>query len=110
MDTDIARAESRVREFAPRLQALEAPVTAVERELAATRTKLEEMRAEYIRLERNAQQKQERLQAYQDKLTKARTARDEAAVRAELDLVGRALEADRADIRQVGEQTTRTDI
>lgn len=110
MDTEIGRATARVKEFAPHLETLDAPVTAIERELESTRTKLEEMRADYIRLERNAQQKEERLHAYQERLTKARTSRDEAAIRVELDLVGRALEADRVDIRQVGEQTTRTDM
>lgn len=110
LDADIARAEARVAEFTPRLQALDAPVTAAERELEFARSKLEEHRTEYVRLEKNAQQKQERLHAYQEKLTKARTARDEAGVRAEIDLVARALEADRADIRTVGDQTTRTDL
>ncbi|MGH7464637.1 MAG: zinc ribbon domain-containing protein [Longimicrobiales bacterium] len=110
MDTEIGRVKTRVHEFTPRLEALDAPVMAVERDLEATRAKLEELRAEYLRLERNAQQKEERLHAYQEMLTKARTNRDEAAVRAELDLVGRALDADRVDIRQVGEQTTRTDM
>lgn len=110
MDAEIARAEARVQEFTPRLETLDAPVTAIERELESTRTKLEEMRTEYSRLERNAQQKEERLHAYQEKLGRARTSRDEAAVRAELDLVGSALAADRTDIRHVGEQTTRTDM
>ncbi|HSJ31195.1 MAG TPA: C4-type zinc ribbon domain-containing protein [Longimicrobiales bacterium] len=110
LDAEIARAEARVQEFTPRIETLDAPVTTIERELDATRGRLEEMRAEYSRLERNAQQKEERLHAYQEKLTKARTSRDEAAVRAELDLVGSALAADRSDIRHVGEQTTRTDV
>jgi uncharacterized protein len=110
LDAEIARAEARVQEFTPRIETLDAPVTTIERELDATRTRLEEMRTEYSRLERNAQQKEERLHAYQEKLTKARTSRDEAAVRAELDLVGSALAADRSDIRHVGEQTTRTDV
>jgi hypothetical protein len=110
LDAEIARAEARVQEFTPRIETLDAPVTTIERELDATRGRLEEMRTEYSRLERNAQQKEERLHAYQEKLTKARTSRDEAAVRAELDLVGSALAADRSDIRHVGEQTTRTDV
>jgi uncharacterized protein len=110
MDTEIARAEARVADFTPRLETLDGPVTTVEKELNATRTRLEELRAEYIRLEQNAQQKEERLHAYQEKLTKARTSRDEAAVRAELNLIGSALEADRSDLRHVGEQSTRTDI
>jgi predicted nucleic acid-binding Zn-ribbon protein len=110
LDTEITRAEARVQEFTPRLDTLEAPVTAAEKELDAARAKLEEMRTEYARLERNAQQKEEQLHAYRERLTKARTSRDEAAVRAELDLIGSALAADRTDIRQVGEQTTRTDV
>ncbi|HSK18443.1 MAG TPA: C4-type zinc ribbon domain-containing protein [Longimicrobiales bacterium] len=110
LDAEIARAEARVQEFTPRIETMDAPVTTIERELDATRTRLEEMRTEYSRLERNAQQKEERLHAYHEKLTKARTSRDEAAVRAELDLVGSALAADRSDIRHVGEQTTRTDV
>ncbi|HEX2166580.1 MAG TPA: C4-type zinc ribbon domain-containing protein [Longimicrobiales bacterium] len=110
MDTEIARADARVQEFTPRIDTLDAPVTAVERELAAASSRLQDLRAEYIRLEQNAQQKEERLHAYQEKLAKARTSRDEAAVRAELSLIGSALEADRSDIRHVGEQTTRTDI
>ena len=110
LDAEIARAEARVQEFTPRIETLDAPVTTIERELDATRTRLEEMRTEYSRLERNAQQKEERLHAYQEKLSKARTSRDEAAVHAELDLVGSALAADRSDIRHVGEQTTRTDV
>ena len=110
MDTEITQARARVQEFAPRLATLDAPVSAIERELETTRTRLEELRTEYVRLEKNAQLKEERLHSYQEKLGRARTSRDEAAVRAELDLVGRALEADRTDIRQVGEQTTRTDI
>ncbi|MBR9988777.1 MAG: hypothetical protein KFH98_03420 [Gemmatimonadetes bacterium] len=110
LDTEIASAEMRVQEYAPRLETLEGPVTAAEKELEAARVRLEDLRAEYIRLERNAQQKEEKLHAYQEKLNKARTSRDEAAVRAELSLIGSALEADRADIRHVGDQTTRTDI
>jgi hypothetical protein len=110
MDAEIKRAEAKVKEFAPRIDTLDAPVVAAEKELESARTKLMDLRAEYLRLERNAQQKEEKLYAYQERLSRARTARDEAAVRAELDLIGRALEADRADIRQVGEQTTRTDV
>jgi predicted nucleic acid-binding Zn-ribbon protein len=110
MDAEIARADVRVQEFSPRLEKLEAPVAAVERELEATRGKLEQLRAEYSRLESNAQQKEERLYSHRERLAKARTSREEAALRAELDLIGSALEADRTDIRQVGDQTTRTDI
>jgi uncharacterized protein len=110
MDAEVAAAEARLNEFTPRLQELEAPVLAIERDLAVMRGKLEELRAEYIRLERNAQQKQERLHTYQERLAKVRSTRDDAAIRAEVDLVSRALDADRADLRTAGEQSTRTDM
>lgn len=110
MDAEIARADARVQEFTPRIETLDAPVTAIERELATASAKLAELRAEYVRLEVNAQQKEEKLYSHQDKLGKARTSREEGALRAELNLITSALDADRTDIRQVGEQTTRTDI
>lgn len=110
IDAEIARAAARLEEFNPKLDALQAPATAVERELTATRTKLEELRAEQQRLDRNADAKRERLAQYQERLTKIRTSREEAAVRIELDLVKRALDADLADVKQAGEQATRTDL
>ena len=110
MDAEIAQAEARVQEFTPRIDTLDAPVLAIERELTAASAKLAELRTEYSRLETNAQQKEEKLYAHQEKLGKARTSRDEAALRAEVNLITSALEADRTDIRHVGEQTTRTDI
>jgi predicted nucleic acid-binding Zn-ribbon protein len=110
MDAEIKRTEARVQEFSPKIETLDGPATAVAKELESARARLAELRAEYLRLERNAQQKEEQLHAHQERLARARTSRDEAALRSEVDLVGRALEADRADIRQVGDQTTRTDL
>jgi uncharacterized protein len=110
LDDEITRAEERVQEFAPQLEALEAPVTAATRELEATRARFDELRAEVQRLEGNAAQKRDRLKSYEERLARARTSREEAAVRAEIDLVRRALEADMADVRQFSEQATRTDL
>jgi uncharacterized protein len=110
LDDRIMAAEVRVQEFAPQFETLEAPVTAAERELEATRTKLEELRAEQHRLQKNAQQKQERLAVCQERMTKVRNEREQTAVKAETDLVRRALEADTADLTEVSEQATRTDL
>jgi uncharacterized protein len=110
LDGEIDRAEASLADYAPRLTELDAPADAVEREMEAVRVKLEELRAAAERLERNAQQKRERLASYQDRLTKARTSREESALRAEIDLVRRALDADVVDIRQTAEQITRTDL
>lgn len=110
IDDEIDTAQVRVDEYAPLLETLEAPVTAVRRDLDATTAKFEEMRAEHARLEVNAQQKEERLHAYHERLERARTSREESALRSELDLVRGALDADRTDLQHVAEQSTRTDL
>ncbi|HSJ26260.1 MAG TPA: C4-type zinc ribbon domain-containing protein [Longimicrobiales bacterium] len=110
LDDQIAQAESRVREFTPQFDALEAPVTAVGRELEVARNRLDELRAEQHRLQRNAQQKQERLAVVADRMTRVRNAREESAVKAETDLVRSALDADNADLKDISDQATRTDL
>jgi uncharacterized protein len=110
IDDAIAKLEARIQEYTPQLDVLEAPVHAATRELEAGRAKLDAARLEVQRLEKNAAQKRERLASYQERLGRVRSARDEAALRVEIDLVGRALDADEADVRQVSEQATRADL
>jgi uncharacterized protein len=110
LDDQIARAETRVREFTPQFEALEAPVAGAQRELDTARVRLEELRTEQHRLQRNAQQKQERLAVVHERMTRVRTSREEAAVKAETDLVRRALDADTDDLKDTSEQATRTDL
>lgn len=110
LDDQIDRAEARTREFTPQFESLEAPVSSARRELEAVQAKLTELRAEQHRLQRNAQQKQERLVAAQERMNKVRNAREEAAVKSETDLVRRALDADTADLQDVSSEATRTDL
>lgn len=110
IDDEIATATRRVQAYAPRLETLLAPVTAAERELTSTRTRLEEMRAEFERLQKNAEQKEEKQEAYYARVEKARTTQDEGVLRMELDLVRGALEADRDDLKRISDQITRTDL
>lgn len=110
LDEEIGRMQSRLAEFEPQLAELESPVASVQRELDGARSKLQELREEQSRLQRNAQQKSERLQASNERMMKVRNPREEAAVRTEIDLVRGALDADNADLRQVSEQATRTDL
>lgn len=110
LDNEISQAEASLAEFEPGLAELDAPAAMIEREAGTTREKLEEQRALRERLESNAEQKRERLRGYEDRLGRARTSREESALRAEIDLVRRALEADVADIRQTSEQITRLDL
>ena len=110
IDAEIDRAEAVVASFAPKLQELNQPIEAAERDMETAGAKLDDLRAQVQRLETNAQQKRERLQSYEDRLAKARTSREEAALRAEIDLVRKALEADQVDIKQISEQATRADL
>jgi uncharacterized protein len=110
MDDDIARTQERIQEFGPQLEALEAPVQSAQRDLEGIRTKLEDLRGEVRRLEGNAAQKRARLRKYEERLARARSPRDEAEVRAEIDLVSKALDADLDDIMKESEQATRTDL
>jgi uncharacterized protein len=110
MDDDIARTHERIQEFTPQIEALEAPVASAQRDLDAMRAKLEELRSEVRRLEGNAAQKRARLRKYEERLERARSPRDEAEVRAEIDLVSKALEADLDDITATSEQATRADL
>lgn len=110
LDDEIGRAQARIDEFAPRIAELEAPATAVRQELQTMQQKLDEMRTEHARLQTNAQQKEERMHSYQERLERVRTSREEAALRAEIDLVRGALDADRDDLEQLAQQITRADL
>ncbi|HSJ07048.1 MAG TPA: C4-type zinc ribbon domain-containing protein [Longimicrobiales bacterium] len=110
LDDAIIQAQARVDEFGPELDALEAPLAGVLKEYEATQARLAELRQEVHRLQRNSAQKRERLQASEERLGRVRNVREETAVRAEIDLVARALDADDADLRQQSEQATRADL
>src|SRR5690606_16387050 len=110
MDGEIAGAEERLAEFGPRLEALDAPAAALAREVEAIRAQLAETRLEARRLERAAEEKQERLRRYKERLERVRNPREEAAARTELDLVRRAAEADEQEALERMEQATRTEL
>jgi predicted nucleic acid-binding Zn-ribbon protein len=110
LDGEIDRAEKEVAGFAPRLDQLEGPVQAVEREMEVLRAKLEDLRAQVQKLEANAEQKRERMKQYQDRLGKQMSSQKNMSLRAELDLVRKALDADLADMKQLSEQATRSDL
>src|SRR5688572_3903934 len=110
LDGEIDRAEKEVAGFAPRLEQLEGPVQAVEREMEVLRAKLDDLRAQVQKLEANAEQKRERMKQYQDRLGKQMSSQKNMSLRAELDLVRKALDADLADMKQLSEQATRSDL
>ncbi|CAN5639477.1 hypothetical protein BH23GEM10_BH23GEM10_14380 [soil metagenome] len=110
IDDEIATATRRVKAYAPQLETLLAPATAAERELTSTTTRLDEMRTEFERLQKNAEQKEVKQESYYGRLEKARTKDDESMLHMELDLVRGALEADRDDLKRISDQITRTDL
>jgi uncharacterized protein len=110
LDERMEEARRRVRSFEPELEALEAPVAAAQAEVDALRQRLVEMRAEVRRLERGAEDKQAQLQKYQDRLTRVRNAREEAAARTEIDLISRAVDADELDAMDLMDQVKRNEL
>jgi predicted nucleic acid-binding Zn-ribbon protein len=110
LDIEIARAKAKLEEFDPQLKTLEIPITNLQNEIEATRTRLAEVRQDARRLERGAEQKRDRLRAYEERLVRVRNAREEAAARTEMDLVRRATEADETEALEKMEQATRTDL
>lgn len=110
LDKSIAATESRLAEFEPRFDDLEAPVKALETEFEMNRTRLAEMQQEVRRLERGAAEKRDRLQRFQEHLERARTLREDAAARAEIDLVRKAAEADEAEALELMDQVKRTEL
>jgi predicted nucleic acid-binding Zn-ribbon protein len=110
LDQEIERAERKLQDFDPQLQTIDQPVTTLENEIASLRDRLEEARTEARRLERGAEQKRERLRSYEERLMRIRNAREDAAVRTELDLIRRATEADETDALEKMEQARRTDL
>ncbi len=110
LDEQIEGAERKVAEFDPLLEEIDAPVGALEKEIEAVRSTLDEQRTEARRLERAADEKRDRLKKYEDRLMRVRDAREQAAAQSELDLVRRALEADEREAIEKMDQSKRSEL
>lgn len=94
IDAEIDRATSLIEGFAPLLEELEARCRALEARMERTRTRLRELLVAERRLERTAEEKRNRLKMLRDRLLKVHNLRQEAAVRAEMDLLNRSVDGD----------------
>lgn len=110
LDEQMAEAENRVKHFEPQLEELEAPLEAAQSEVETVRKRVEEMKAEARRLERGADDKRAQMAKYEARLERVRNAREEAAARAEIDLISKAVEADEADYVSLTDQIKRTEL
>ncbi|MEX2282953.1 MAG: hypothetical protein WEE89_10770 [Gemmatimonadota bacterium] len=110
IDREIASAETDLKKFGPQIDEVENPLRGLQTEIENARAKLVEMRAQTAKLETAANSKRDRLKQYQTRLDRIRNAREEAAARAEMDLVKRAIDADEQEALELMEQTRRTDM
>lgn len=110
LDRKIREKKRRVTEFEPELETVDAPVAEKKQEVDTLRKRLDELRTEIRRLERGAEDKRARLKKYEDRMERIRNAREEAALRTEMDLIRKAAEADEDEAVSMMEQATRTEL
>jgi predicted nucleic acid-binding Zn-ribbon protein len=110
LDEQLSRARGQVDDFQPKLEEIEAPLEAAESEVETVRKRVDEMKAEARRLERSADDKRAQMAKYEARLERVRNAREEAAARAEIDLISKAVEADEADYVGLMDQIKRTEL
>jgi predicted nucleic acid-binding Zn-ribbon protein len=96
--------------FDERLAEVEEPALALEQELSQLRDRLNQMRSDARRLERGADEKRGRAEKMDQRLTRVSNLREEAAVRTELDLIRRAIEADEHEALQLLDQIRRLEL
>ncbi|MEO5510436.1 MAG: hypothetical protein ABIV28_08525 [Longimicrobiales bacterium] len=110
IDQEMVRAALALTAYDPQLAEIDTPITAIERELESTRTRLAELRLQGIKLERAGETKRERLRTYEARLERVRNEREHTAVHLEMDLVRKAADADDAEALQVMDLVMRADV
>lgn len=94
IDLQLEQLRIRIAEYEPLLEEVDKPVLAHERDVATLKNRLKEMKVEERRLEHSADDRRVRLKKLQERLKAVRNLREEAAARAEMDLLKMALEGD----------------
>ncbi|MBI4521225.1 MAG: hypothetical protein HY701_10335 [Gemmatimonadetes bacterium] len=108
LDREMEAAAEQVKTYEPRIADVEAPAQEVNVEVEAARARIREMRLAERRLEMVSDEKRARLKHLEEKLNLVRNVREEAAVRAEIDIVRRAVETDEQEALELLEQIGRT--
>ena len=109
IDQQISQAESRLSALTPRITQLRSPLTVLEQESGEIRGQLDKLHLKVRKLEHGADNKRQRLKAFEEKAQKSRR-HDEAAVRAEMDLIRGAVEAEIAELDETTMQVRRAEI
>ncbi len=109
IDQEISQAEIRLNALTPRITVLRSPLTSLEQEATETRTQLDKLKHQVRKLEHGADNKRQRLKAFEEKAQKSRR-HDESTVRAEMDLIRGAVDAEVAELDETNMQMRRTDM
>jgi uncharacterized protein len=109
LDGKIDRRRLAIEAFDPALAEVEDPALRLESELEALTRRLDQMREDNRRLHRGLEEKRERTVRLEERLNQVQNIREEAAVKAELEMLRRALEADERDQIQLSEQMGRAE-
>jgi len=94
LDLQLEQLRSQVAEYDPLLAEVEEPAIALEQEVVTLRGRVKEMKVEERRLEHSADDRRARSKTLQERLKAVRNLREEAAARAEIDLLKMALEGE----------------
>jgi predicted nucleic acid-binding Zn-ribbon protein len=107
LDLQLEQIKSRIAEFDPLLEEVEEAALALEQEVTNLKGRLQEMKVEERRLEHSADDRRARSKKLQERLKSVRNLREEAAVRAEIDLVRMTLEGDEQEALTLLDQIRR---
>ena len=110
IDREIGQAETDLQKIEPQLHEIDTPARNLQQEIEQLRSRVGDMRQQSAKLETAANNKRERLKVYETRMERIRNAREEAAARAEMDLVKRAIDADEQEALELMEQTRRSDL
>jgi len=107
LDQEIAAVRSAIENFDPLLEEVDAPVLRLEQEVQALEKRLKEVRLEEKRIELTIDERRARGTKLQERMDAVRNVREEAAVHAELEMVGRALESEEQEALSLLDQIKR---
>ena len=109
IDQEISQAENRLKALTPRIAETRSPLDAIEQESQGIQTQLDKLRHQVRKLEHGADNKRQRLKAFEEKAQKSRR-HDQATVKAEMDLIRGAVDAEVAELEETNTQMRRADM
>ena len=110
LDEEIEGVRKEIRRIEEELAVAEVPLLEAREEAETVRGRLTQMKVDERRLESSADEKRARAKKLDQRMEQVRNLREEVAVRAELDIVRRAVETDEQEALGLLDQIRRTEI